>query len=141
MSAGTESVLQGLIDAAGETNANARARAQAFGSLAAATPEVASVNYNSGGWVLIIGAADTAPAAAAPLAGQPGLHCILLITDSGQLPGTVNDIQGLHAVHGQLRSLTGYLGEFIAATESELLEKPCILHYRQTGKVLTWCSI
>jgi len=123
MSAGAESVLQTLIDAAGEANANARARAQAFGNLTAVTPEVASVSYTSGGQVLIIGSAETAPAAAAPLADQSGLHCILLITDSDQLPGTVNAIKGLHAVHGQLQSLAGYLGEFITVTGSELLGK------------------
>lgn len=106
-----------------DAGANAHARAQAFDSVAPAVPEVASVSYNSGGQVLIIGPQETAAAAALSLASHSNLQCILLVTDSYQLPGTSGEIQGLHTVYGQIQSLTGYLGAFVTATNNEMLKQ------------------
>lgn len=121
MSTDRSLILQRLLSADVCVTGNARARAQALGSVTSTIPAVTSVSYQSRGWVLVLGPAARVTDAAQGLAGCEQLHLVLLITDSDRLPGTLDDGDGIHCVHGSINSLSGYLGNFIADTPVQTL--------------------
>lgn len=121
MSTPLSPLSQQLQSAVGEATANARARARAFNALTTPTPVVAHVNYRSDGYALIIGPAAAADAALQVLAVCAELHICVLVTDSTQLAGTVEEAEGVRRVHGRPVGLTGYLGRFEVQTGSQPL--------------------
>lgn len=100
---------------------NARARTLALDTVAPTTPVVPSVSYRSLGQVLLVGPASRVHHAGQILSACSDLHPVLMITDAAQLPGTLEEVDGLRCVYGSIDGLSGYLGNFIAQTEQELL--------------------
>ena len=121
MSTPLSSLSQLLLTADSGATVNARARAQAYDAIATQIPVVARVNYQSDGYVLIIGTATAADTAAQVLAASPDLHICVLITDSTQPAGTVEENGPVRRIHGCADALTGYLGRFEIQTGNPLL--------------------
>ena len=121
MSTPLSPLSQHFLTADSGATANACARAHAFAAITAQIPVVARVNYQSDGYVLIIGTAAAADAAAQVLTACPDLHICALITDSTQPAGTVEAGGPVRRVHGCADGLTGYLGQFEIQTGNPLL--------------------
>lgn len=112
---------QQLLSADNAATANARARAHAYNIVTAQTPLVARVTYQSDGCALVIGATAEAEAAAQVLAACPDLHACVLVTDSAQPAGTLEEGESIRRVHGRADGLSGYLGHFDLQTGNQLL--------------------
>lgn len=121
MSTTLSPLSQHFLTADSGATANARARAHAYDAITTQIPVVARVNYQSDGYVLIIGTAAAADAAAQVLTACPDLHICALITDSTQPAGTVEAGGPVRRVHGCADGLTGYLGQFEIQTGNPLL--------------------
>jgi len=100
---------------------NARARAHALDAVTATAPVVPGVSYQSRGQVLIIGPALRVHPAGKILSVCTELQPVLMITDSAQLPGTLEEVDGLRCVYGSIDGLSGYLGHFVTQTDQDLL--------------------
>jgi ferredoxin len=121
MSTPLSPLSQHFLTADSGATANARARAHAYDAITTQIALVARVNYQSDGYVLIIGTAAAADAAAQALAASPDLHICALVTDSTQPAGTVEEGGPVRRVHGCADGLTGYLGQFEIQTGNPLL--------------------